>query len=155
MYNTPSSRRKVQIRSLMVLASLALIVPPVEAQVLHPTKITSSDPGALATPDVKIDPIYTHRVMGRSADRKLRAGLSVSKTMKRTEISESCPVDEFLYILKGRETFTSIDGTAIEVKAGDAIFIPKGWKGRWDTEGSEEFYVIYDPDNLLPEKNAE
>jgi uncharacterized cupin superfamily protein len=38
-------------------------------------------------------------------------------------------VDEFLFIIRGREKYTSLDGTVIEVKAGDAVFVPRGQRG--------------------------
>jgi len=28
--------------------------------------------------------------------------------------------------------------------AGEAVLIPKGWKGRWTTPGYSKYYVVYD-----------
>jgi uncharacterized cupin superfamily protein len=33
----------------------------------------------------------------------------------------------------------------VELKAGDAVVIPKGWKGRWTTPGYSKYYTVYDP----------
>jgi hypothetical protein len=37
---------------------------------------------------------------------------------------------------------------------GDAMLVPKGWIGNWETDGTLEFSVIYDPEQLLPEKSS-
>lgn len=59
---------------------------------------------------------------------------------------ESYAGDEFCYIVSGEATITSADGGVIKLKAGDAITIPKGWKGRWDTSGYTKYYVNYRAD---------
>lgn len=56
----------------------------------------------------------------------------------------SYPEDEFCYFLSGTVPLTSSDGTVIEVKAGEAVAIPKGWKGRWTTPGYTKYYVVYE-----------
>jgi uncharacterized cupin superfamily protein len=136
------------------MGSICLVASPAVAQVIHPTKIAGNDLGALAAPDVKTNELYKYRVMGRSADKNFRAGLASTTVIRTVNDSEPNPVDEFLYIVKGRERYTSLDGTVIEVKAGEAIFVPKGWKGKWETFGTLAFYVIYDPEKLLPEKES-
>ena len=59
---------------------------------------------------------------------------------------ESYGVDEFMVFLKGGVDLISDDGTVTKVRAGDAIFVEKGWKGIWDTQGYEKIYVIYSAD---------
>ncbi len=56
---------------------------------------------------------------------------------------ESYSVDELMIFLKGGVDLIEEDGSIIEVRAGDAVFIEKGWKGIWDTYGYEKIYVIY------------
>lgn len=51
--------------------------------------------------------------------------------------------DEFMYFLEGGVTLTSADGTVLEARAGEAVAIPKGWKGRWTTKGYRKYYVTY------------
>jgi uncharacterized cupin superfamily protein len=51
--------------------------------------------------------------------------------------------DEFMFFLEGGVTLTSADGTVLEAKAGDAVVVPKGWKGRWQTGGYKKYYVTY------------
>lgn len=41
---------------------------------------------------------------------------------------------------------TSSGGGVIEVKAGEADAIPKGWKGHWSRAGYAKFYAVRDPD---------
>ncbi len=81
--------------------------------------------------------------MLRSKDETMSAGI-YEATASRSEIA-SYGEDEFMYFLKGGVTLTSADGTVTEVEAGDAVTIPKGWKGVWDTKGYTKFYVTYTP----------
>jgi ethanolamine utilization protein EutQ len=94
-----------------------------------------------------------NRVMGASADKNFTSGV-YSTQIKTSEYCEASPVDEFLFVVAGSQRFTSTDGTVVEVKEGEAAFIPKGWTGRWETQGFEEFYVIYDPDKTLQSERS-
>ena len=77
-----------------------------------------------------------------SSDRKLDMGVYEAGPNRYT-ISEPYGVDEFMYFLKGGVTLTSEDGSVTEVHAGDAVMIPRDWKGVWDTDGYTKIYVIY------------
>lgn len=79
--------------------------------------------------------------MFRSGDQKFSSGL-FSSTAGYAEF-DSYAADEFCYIVSGGATVTSADGTVTRLKAGDAITIPRGWKGRWDTSGYTKYYVSY------------
>jgi uncharacterized cupin superfamily protein len=79
--------------------------------------------------------------MFKSDDQKFSSGL-FSSSSGHAEF-DSYAADEFCYIVSGEATVTSADGTATKLKAGDAITIPKGWKGRWDTSGYTKYYVSY------------
>jgi uncharacterized cupin superfamily protein len=57
---------------------------------------------------------------------------------------DSYPEDEFCYFLSGSVKLTSADGSVLRLKAGDAVMIPKGWKGRWTTSGYSKYYTVYD-----------
>ncbi|MEM0953129.1 MAG: cupin domain-containing protein [Pseudomonadota bacterium] len=59
---------------------------------------------------------------------------------------DSYSVDEFMVFLKGGVDLIADDGSVTKVRAGDAVFIEKGWKGIWDTQGYEKIYVIYSTD---------
>jgi uncharacterized cupin superfamily protein len=82
-----------------------------------------------------------------SADRKFSAG--IFKAGPSDTMVESYPEDEFCYFLSGSVKLTSADGTVLVLKAGEAMALPKGWKGRWTTKGYTKYYVVYD---TVPEK---
>ncbi|MET3472237.1 putative cupin superfamily protein [Novosphingobium sp. 1529] len=82
-----------------------------------------------------------------SADKKFMSGAyAVAGPNHDSFTGAGYPVNEFMVFLSGGVTLTSADGTVLEVKAGDAVSIPKGWLGRWDSKGYEKFYVVYDPE---------
>jgi uncharacterized cupin superfamily protein len=142
--------------TLTLVCSLSLSASAALAQdVLHPTRISGHDPARHATPDVHSDQTYGWRIMGHSADKNFRGGLSWIKKGV-TDVDEPNTVDEFLVILSGKERYTSLDGTVIEVGAGDAIFVPKGWRGKWESDGPVEyFFSVYDPGKLYEEKSRQ
>jgi uncharacterized cupin superfamily protein len=80
-----------------------------------------------------------------SSDGRFGSGLYRSGKV-RAEIDEPYGVDEFMYFLEGGVTLTSSDGSVLEVKAGEAVTIPKEWTGVWDTEGYTKIWVIYSAD---------
>jgi uncharacterized cupin superfamily protein len=50
---------------------------------------------------------------------------------------------ETVRILAGRARLTDADGTAVELRPGDGLVLPKGWSGRWDIlETVRKHYVI-------------
>jgi uncharacterized cupin superfamily protein len=155
VYSTLTGNLGSQICALALASSMYLMVSPAVAQVMHPTKIAGNDPGAQATPDVHTDPTYKWRVMGHSADKLFRAGLSWTEKGVN-DVDEPNTVDEFLFIIKGREKYTSLDGTVIEVNAGEGIFVPKGWRGKWQSDGPVEFFfAVYDPGKLYEQKSRQ
>lgn len=79
----------------------------------------------------------------KSADAHFTAGLY--KAGAGDFPIDSYPEDEFCYFLSGSVKLTSADGTVLELKAGDSVVIPKGWKGRWTTSGYSKYYAVYDP----------
>jgi uncharacterized cupin superfamily protein len=77
-----------------------------------------------------------------SSDRKFDAGIFRSGAV-RAEIDEPYGVDEFMYFIEGGVTLTSTDGTETAIRAGDAVMIPREWRGVWDTDGYLKIYVIH------------
>ena len=77
----------------------------------------------------------------KSRDEKMTSGLFVS-TAGHAEY-DSYPADEFIYIIEGKATLTSADGSVLNIHKGDALIIPKGWKGSWTTSGYKKFFVDY------------
>lgn len=54
--------------------------------------------------------------------------------------------DEFMYLLEGNVTFTSVSGEAQTFKAGDAFLICRGASCSWDSqENVKKLYVIFRP----------
>ena len=77
-----------------------------------------------------------------SSDQKFDAGIYRSGPV-RSEIDEPYGVDEFMYFIEGGVTLTSADGSELSIGAGDAVMIPKEWRGVWDTPGYLKIYVIH------------
>ncbi len=80
----------------------------------------------------------------KSSDQKYSSGV-FSSTAGHAEF-DSYRADEFCYIVAGEATLTSADGTVTKLEAGDAVQIPKGWKGKWTTPGYTKFFVSYSSD---------
>tara|TARA_R110002110_G_scaffold114374_1_gene283690 strand:+ start:10399 stop:10848 length:450 start_codon:yes stop_codon:yes gene_type:complete len=80
-----------------------------------------------------------------SSDGKFGSGLYRAGP-SRFEIDEPYGVDEFMYFLEGGVTLTSADGSVMEVKAGEAVTLPKEWTGVWETDGYTKIWVIYSED---------
>ena len=80
-----------------------------------------------------------------SSDKKFASGMYRSgKT--RIEVWQGYGVDEFMYFIEGSITLTSPDGTKQVVRAGEAVTVPKEWKGVFETDGYSKFWVIYSAD---------
>ena len=80
-----------------------------------------------------------------SSDKKFASGMYRSgKT--RIVVSEGYGVDEFMYFIEGGITLTNQDGTKQIVRAGEAVSVPKEWKGVFETDGYKKFWVIYSAD---------
>ena len=94
-------------------------------------------------------PFTTHDVEAfLSSDKHFDMGMYRSGPNRFT-IAEPYGVDEFMYFVKGGVTLTSEDGTVQKIRAGDAVVIPKEWKGVWETDGYTKIYVIYSPDKPI------
>lgn len=129
--------------AVVVLAS----APAWADEVVKPVKVTAAAAGGpiFSSPSAtRIDHggVMTNVVMGNSGDKKFSAGLF--KAGQSDWPIDSYPQDEFCYFLSGSVKLTSADGSVIDLKAGEAVFIPKGWKGRWTTSGYSKYYVVYD-----------
>lgn len=84
-----------------------------------------------------------------SSDKKFISGMYQAGSSRLEIKDEPYGVDEFMYFLKGSVKLTSEDGTVQVINAGEAVTIPKEWKGIWETEGYTKIYVIYSPDSEL------
>lgn len=112
-----------------------------------PTKVSAGD----AAGPIFMHPDAVHE--GRGTENTINVPLMLSGDEKFVAGMYSAgpsdmqfdgyPVDEFCYFVSGSVTLTSADGTVLTVEAGEAVTLPKGWKGRWQTEGYTKYYVVY------------
>ena len=131
-----------------LIAAVVLTSAPVRADELSkPMKVTTAEASGpiFSSPNAVHDnrrgPITNVSLMS-SKDKKFTAGLF--KAGAGDIPFDSYPEDEFCYFLSGSVKLTSADGSVVELKAGEAVVIPKGWKGRWTTTGYSKYYVVYD-----------
>ena len=80
-----------------------------------------------------------------SSDKKFASGMYRSEKVTFV-MEEDYGVDEFMYFLEGSVTLTSEDGTVQTINAGEAVTIPKEWRGTWATDGYTKIWVIYSAD---------
>jgi uncharacterized cupin superfamily protein len=133
--------------------ALAMTGGAANAQALHPIKDSAADiAGAIfARPDAVKKARNGHSstdvVTFTSKDSKYQTGMYTASASKfEVKGPKGYPDNEFMLFIKGGVTLTSSDGTVTEVKTGEAVTLPKGWTGTWDTQGYTKFYVTYDPD---------
>jgi len=138
----------VRLVSAFLLATSLCMAQGAAPDSLRPTKLSGADPKALAGADVKTDVsdgnVSKNRMLGLSSDGRFKSGMYASQAEKGS--IDSYPVDEFMYFLKGGVTLTSTDGSVVRVSTGEAVHIPRGWRGTWETAGYTKFYVVYYPD---------
>lgn len=133
------------LAALVIALGLSL---PALADVPKPVKITAAE--AAGPVFNRKDAVHENGAEGattdvsimQSADKKMQAGLY--KAAASDTPIEAYPEDEFCYLLTGSVKLTSADGTVLDIKAGEAFAIRKGWKGRWTTPGYTKYYVTYE-----------
>lgn len=148
----PIARRAVRTFALAGLLAGLCTVPAMAEPVLHPEKITTADLAPRLfphAPESKEEGGGVARDVPQlhSADKKWMSG--AYKVVGHNEFDtpkDGYEVNEFMYFLTGGVTLTSTDGTVVKAGPGDAVSIPKGWHGKWQSEGYSKFYVIYNPD---------
>lgn len=96
--------------------------------------VVKANEGGVATLD---------RSLGKSADGTLEAGIYESG--EAHESYEAYPSDEFMFFIEGHLKLTGADGKVLEAGPQEGVFIPKGWKGRWDSTAYRKYYVVYTP----------
>jgi uncharacterized cupin superfamily protein len=111
----------------------ALLVVAIGAQAddaLKPRKVAAAEASGriFESPSAKHDspePGSSNVEVLKSSDGHFVAG--IYKAGASDFPIDSYPVDEFCFFLSGSVTLKSADGTSIDLKAGDAVVIPKGW----------------------------
>ena len=138
------------IRAMMGVATFTMLPFVAHAdQVLQPTKIPRADalgaaflrPEAMKRPGRNGEGESINVTMLKSKDGHMISGLYQSAASKFT--TPSYKSDEFMYFLEGSVILTSADGKVTKVVAGDAVTIPAGWAGTWDSTAYKKYYVIY------------
>ncbi|MBL6695692.1 MAG: DUF861 domain-containing protein [Luminiphilus sp.] len=81
----------------------------------------------------------------KSSDGKFASGMYKAGPQV-FEIDEPYGVNEFMFFLEGSVTLTPLGGDAVTINAGEAVTIPKEWRGKWETEGYRKIWVIYSAD---------
>lgn len=112
-----------------------------------PVKVTAADAtGAIFASKTAVkengpDGPATDVLLRRSHDGKFETGLyDAGPSEQDIQAYEN---DEFMFFLEGGVTLTCADGTVLEVKAGEGVAVPRGWKGHWSTRGYKKYYAIY------------
>jgi uncharacterized cupin superfamily protein len=127
-------------------AVLLVATPAMAADVLKPVVITAEQAkgGIFASPSAIIETKNGHTTKWvEMLQTKDKSSAGIYAATASNENIAAYPEDEFMYFLEGGVTLTSADGSVIEVKAGDGVTIPKGWKGNWKTAGYRKFYVTF------------
>jgi uncharacterized cupin superfamily protein len=144
---------RLTFAALGLATAVALAGTAASAQALHPIKDSAADiAGAIfdrsdAVKKARNGHSSTDVVTYTSKDSKYQTGMYTASASKfEVKGPKGYPDNEFMLFVKGGVTLTSSDGTVTEVKTGEAVTLPKGWTGTWDTQGYTKFYVTYDPD---------
>ena len=137
---------------VMILAAAAVAISAQGEQAALPAKISKAEMGGSIFK--REDMTRTEHESGNvtldvtsllSSDGKFASGMYQSGK-SYFEATDPYGVDEFMSFIEGGVTLTSSDGTVTEIKAGDAVTIPKEWVGIWDTDGYTKIWVIYSHD---------
>jgi len=136
----------------LTLAALTIVAVHARAEVIKPIKVTKPEiDGSIfqrkdAVHETKDGNATTDIVTFTSKDAGFQTGLYQSGPLN--EVDKDYPYNEFLYFVSGGATLTSTDGSVVTVHAGEAVTIPKGWSGTFNTKGYTKMYVTYNPDDV-------
>lgn len=109
------------------------------------TALSGIDLGALQDKPTTLTPGQSEAAqpLWTSPDGQLEIGLWECTPGQFT--ADRSAAAEFCYFLEGRIVMTHLDGTRRTLGPGDAILLPKGWKGTWEiTEHTRKIYVFFE-----------
>ena len=87
---------------------------------------------------IGLDSVWRYAALG---SRSLESGVWEASAATWTE--DDYPVEEVCIMVAGHLRLTDSDGTAHDLRVGDAFHLPKGWSGTWEVvEDMQKFYVI-------------
>ena len=98
----------------------------------HPGVTTGMDQGAR----------YTNRPLGQSSNGQFVAGIYESAATHA--FYDAYPGDEFMFFITGTVTLTSADGQSLKIGPQEGVFVPRGWRGTWDSTAYRKYYVYHD-----------
>ncbi|WP_353192367.1 cupin domain-containing protein [Pandoraea pnomenusa] len=81
-----------------------------------------------------------------SGDKAFQTGVFQSGPTREEVRGPGYPYTELLVFLTGGARFVSTDGNVLEAGPGDAVTLPKGWTGVFESKGYTKLYAVYDPD---------
>ena len=141
-------KKRGVVACLLLAAAASADSPPAMPLVTaKPVKVSAADAagsvfaGKTAVKEHGPDGPATDVLLLRSKDRRLEMGLYDAGPSEQDIAAYDS--DEFMFFLAGGVTLTSADGTILEARAGEAVAMPKGWKGHWSTKGYKKYYVTY------------
>jgi uncharacterized cupin superfamily protein len=136
-------------------AALTTVAMHAQAEVIKPVKLTKPEiAGPIfqrndAVHEKKDGNATTDVVTFTSGDSGFQTGMYKSGPLHEVIANApGYPYNEFLYFISGGATLTSSDGSVVTVHVGEAVTIPRGWTGTFDTKGYTKMYVTYNPDDI-------
>jgi len=143
------------MRSPILLIALVLTTASFNAQAAP--EILPLDAGELRQMDLESVPPFPAEVVLEGAsenwDSVIHQGDFVVSVFAASpavlDVNEPFPYDEFVLVLEGEVTLTSIDGGAQTYKPGDTFLVPKGWLGTWAMPVKYREMVIIETDALM------
>ncbi|GAB2881361.1 hypothetical protein GCM10027093_15830 [Paraburkholderia jirisanensis] len=138
-----------------VTLGFAVLSGAAHAEVIKPIKATQTEiAGNLfqrkdAVHENKNGNATTDVVTFTSKDNAFQTGMYRSGPLHEVDdMAGGYPYNEFMYFISGSVTLTSADGSVMTVHAGEAVTLPRGWTGTFDTKGYTKMYVTYNPDDI-------
>ena len=107
------------------------------------TQLSGIDLGALADKPTTLSPGQQEGAssLWTAPDGSLDIGLWECTPGRFT--ADRTGAAEFCYFLQGKIIMTQLDGTSRELGPGDALMLPRGWKGTWEiVEHTRKIYVF-------------
>lgn len=107
-------------------------------------ELTGMDLGAMADKPTALQPNQTEASTNLWAAPDGRLNIGVWECTPGCFTADRAENAEFCFVLAGKAVMTQNDGTRRELTAGDALILPRGWKGEWEIEEHlRKIYVIY------------
>ncbi|WP_236105580.1 cupin domain-containing protein [Pandoraea fibrosis] len=149
----PHRRTYRTARAAAALITLALFLSGARAETLHPIKASRQE---LAGPIFDRADAVQENEDGNdtidvntftSGDKAFQTGVFKSGPVREDiRSAPGYPYTELLVFLSGGAKFTSTDGSVVEAGPGEAVTLPKGWTGVFESNGYTKLYAVYDPE---------